>query len=235
MSLINENVRSEGLLQTRSLRFEKLEITTAASTYSMSASTPHYINFEGSTAGQSLDLPDATTLSNGHQYYITNEAGASVSLRYNDTSILVNLVQGSRTTVTLKDNSTVNGLWIYESSSASSISSYSFFGSYNGNANTGRYLEIYPKEASEDAPYIVVFSSAIVAVSLGATSVSTGTVGIFETGDLVTPIQSISLANQAVNTLTGLFVTLAAGNQVAMRVTSGSISKPHCTIYITGT
>jgi len=226
----NQNIYSENLLETRAFRSENLYITDA--TGYLTSSAPYFITLDGTN--RSVNLPDATSLSKGHQYYIANTTGNLGYLNTSDGTALISLGASSRSHLFLKDNTSSKGSWIYESSAASALASYSIFGQYNANASSGRYLQIYLNEDTNSAPYIIVAPLAIVALSLGCFAASTGTVGVFKTTDLVNPIASISVSNQTANTIDNIYAILIKNDQIALRVTSGTISKPYLTVYMAG-
>ena len=111
-----------------------------------------------------------------------------------------------------------------------------FIASYGGNANVGRYLEIFPSISSDVAGLLVpITEMSIKVITLGAISTATATVGIFKKSDLVTPIHSISLTAQDRISEIGLNVMLSQGDEVVVRVTAGSMNKPFMRIWIAGT
>jgi hypothetical protein len=103
---------------------------------------------------------------------------------------------------------------------------------YGGNANIGRYLEIFPATDSLTIPYLIVTSQSLRALSLQCSASTTVTVGVFKTTDLVNPIQSISLSAQIATSITGLSISLSPGDKLALRVTAGSGNKPSIAMYI---
>ena len=235
MTLYNSNIRAELLIDAEACRYGLTPVTTAASTYSMSVTTSYYIIFTGSTTGQRIQLPNATTLSNGHSYYIVNKSSTQISMFYYDnTTPIFTLNPDSRTVFLLQSNSTTNGVWIYQQSNSATLSSTSFLSYYGGNAGVGRVLQYVPGEDMSTAPYLIVGDSAIVAVSIGATTSSTGTMGIFVSTDLVTPVYSIALTGQISNSALGIFISLTNGQKLLAQLTAGTILKPYLTTYLVG-
>jgi hypothetical protein len=103
---------------------------------------------------------------------------------------------------------------------------------YGGNANTGRYLETYSGLASfPDAPYVVPEESFIRTITLTTTALNTGVLGVFKVTNLTTPIASISLTNQDFMRM-DYAVPMAPDDEIVVRVTSGSMSKPAIRMYI---
>jgi len=110
---------------------------------------------------------------------------------------------------------------------------FSINGTYAGNAGVGRYLEIYPNIPSITAPYLITTDCVVTAISLGAITNSTGTVGIFRTSDLNTPIVSISLSNQTLNYVLNQSISLNALDKIAYKISSGTLKTPFLTVYVT--
>lgn len=110
---------------------------------------------------------------------------------------------------------------------------YPFQAQYGGNANTGRYLEIFSGLASyPDAPFIFPENSRVRTVSIGRVGTSTVTFGFFRTTNLVTPVFSLSLAGQSRALFTGLTQNFFAGDELAIRVTAGSCNKPFLRVWV---
>lgn len=235
MGAIN-NLVVENLCDIKSSRAQTAIVATTASTYTLSVGHEMNLIFTGSTSGQILNLGDATQYQVGHCFRVDNNATAIVTAQNGAAALLALLRTNTRMTLVLQSNSTAAGVWSYHITSASELAGvYQFFGSYGANALTGRYLEIFPSLASDEAPFLVVRGSVLVGVSIGCVSSSTGTAGIFRTTDLVTPVFSISLTAQTSNSSTNLNVAVAALDRLAVRVTSGTIQKPFMAVYLSGT
>jgi hypothetical protein len=103
---------------------------------------------------------------------------------------------------------------------------YPIQASYNGNATSGRYLEIFPGESSDLAPLYMPSTSYIVAITIQANSNSTGAIEIYNiTTNMV--IYTASYAGTSTKAFTGLYVNgLFTGNLVAFRTAVSSINKP---------
>lgn len=110
--------------------------------------------------------------------------------------------------------------------------------SYGGNANVGRFLELFPAIPTNEAPLEVVNDLKILAIFARTTAVSaTCTIGFYNITP-VTPVLLYALTFTAVKkvSVTGTpaspIFTLPAGGQLAIKIDSGSIAKPH--LYFTG-
>lgn len=233
--LYTSNSYIEGHFDFRDFRGQLTKRTLVSdSTVTLNATSTYYQVFDGTSSGRKLILPDATSFPLGQTFRLLNNLPYTVPMFYPDTTTAfpINLLPGTRTSITLYDNTSSKGAWLYDSVSAASVASFSFLAEYGGQANTGRYLEIVPAISSDQAPYLIVGNAAIVAVSLGSTAVSTGTLGIFKSTNLVTPIYTISLAGATTVTQTGLFIQLVASDSLVVQVTAGSIQKPYAVIYV---
>ena len=85
-------------------------VTTAAGTTTLTVSSPMMTIFTGSTT-QTCVLPDATTLSVGRKFVISNRSTNSVQVNMNGGSALQTMISTSEATLTLTNNSTAAGTW----------------------------------------------------------------------------------------------------------------------------
>lgn len=236
MPLKIDSITSEGLLDVKNYRSQLTPVVTSTDgTTSILATTERVISITGSATGHKIQLPNATTLTIGHEFFISNDSSQPVIANYYDnTTRFAYLLPKTRLYVVVRDVSTTNGMWIYNiDGTSSSFGGYNFYAYYGGNANSGRYLEVYPGSDSLTSPFLIISSQAIIALSLVASASVTATVSIYKTTDLVNPITTISLANETQKVITELFVQLSANDKIAIKVSSGSIIKPVITIYIT--
>ena len=103
---------------------------------------------------------------------------------------------------------------------------------YGGNANTGRYLEMFPNEGSDGAPLFLAIPSKLLSVTFQTSAASaTATIGFFDLNvSSVTPVYSLALVAAkrvtAIGTAAAPLASFLANAQVAMRVTSGSLNTP---------
>lgn len=108
--------------------------------------------------------------------------------------------------------------------------------SYNGNANTGRYLEFFSGIDSSIAPIFLSAPAKCITFIFASTANSTCSLGIFDLNISSTvPIHTINLNNQTRNSQIGsatapLFLT-GANSRIALRIISGSANRPH--VYFT--
>lgn len=127
---------------------------------------------------------------------------------------------------------------IEEVSASSFAASKAFtFASYNGNANSGRYLEFFNGIDSSVAPIRVIGALNVVTIVARSTSTSTCTIEYYDIAP-VTPTllytQTFTAASEVVSigsTSVPLF-TVPANGKLAIKIGSGSITKPH--LYLTG-
>lgn len=83
---------------------------TAAGTTTLVVGDAQVQQFTGSTT-QTVVLPDATTLNNGHHYEITNRSSGTVTVNANGGSLIQTLAASSYTRLTLVSNGTSAGTW----------------------------------------------------------------------------------------------------------------------------
>lgn len=106
---------------------------------------------------------------------------------------------------------------------------------YNGNANVGRYLEFFVGIDSLSAPIRTDIDFSIFSIVSSTTAVdSNAIIGFFDLNVSATiPLYTLNM-----NNLKTVFVsavplfTIPANGKFAIRVTSGSIAKPHIQLII---
>lgn len=103
---------------------------------------------------------------------------------------------------------------------------YPIQANYNGNANIGRYLEVFPGEDSLAAPLLSPSNSKIVQITIQAVAVSTGSIEIYNI-TTATVLYTASFSGAAKQTFNNLSIAgIAAGNELGFRVSGASINKP---------
>ena len=112
MPLLQDSIQVEGLSDTKSFRTQACVQPTAASTLILTTSSQMAQILTGTTNGQVIQLPNATTLSIGHKFEVYNVS--TVSIAINDgRGNLQATIQGSNTAyIELQDNTTSDGVWI---------------------------------------------------------------------------------------------------------------------------
>jgi hypothetical protein len=219
--------------------YELTHISVFGAPIQLLSSDKTFTVLNGASGGQIVKLPNALTMTVGQQIIIHNSSASAIDIDYFDGSHFVTLNPGFRCSTVLVTNANSNGVWARAITSASAFSGTApILSAYNGNANTGRYLEIFPAQSSFDAPFTVPVNSSLIAVeySMGATAAGITTMGIFKKTDLVTPIYSINIPIGQLSVInTDLNIPLNALDQICMRITSATAAtKPRSAIYITG-
>jgi hypothetical protein len=88
-------------------------IATAAGTTTLTSSSVYHTIFTGSTT-QNIQLPDATTLSNGHRYKFTNTSTGTVSIKNNASGNVYEIPASTSIDMYLISNGTSNGTWGFD-------------------------------------------------------------------------------------------------------------------------
>lgn len=109
--------------------------------------------------------------------------------------------------------------------------------SYGGNANAGRTLEAFPGITMIEAPIYLPVSSKLLTTIVGATANGTATVGFFNRAVSTTvPVFSVTLTAQRRRIIVAPpalpLAVFPAGAELEVRVTSGSLSKPHVYFFL---
>lgn len=99
-----------GLMKANSLNFGMQSIATSAGTTTLTASSVYQTIFTGSTT-QNCDLPDATTLTVGHRFKISNNSTGIVTVRTNGGATLWTLGSSTDIELVCTDVGTAAGTW----------------------------------------------------------------------------------------------------------------------------
>ena len=108
---------------------------------------------------------------------------------------------------------------------------YNVIGWYNGNANKGKIIELYPGIASTSAPFVFPEFSYIRTVTLNTSALSTGTLGFFKLPDLVNPVFTLSLVNSDY-IRQNYTIPFAADEEIAIIILAGNLNKPAIRFWI---
>jgi len=121
MPQIIDAVTVEGLLTHTSKVCVPATQATAASTLSLTVASNMSQYFTGTTAGQIVRLPNATTLAIGQRYEIYNQSTQSIDIQDGASGALLTLPNTTITYLTLQLNGNSAGSWIFWSISASVV------------------------------------------------------------------------------------------------------------------
>jgi hypothetical protein len=110
---------------------------TAGTTTTLTIASAKFQQFTGSST-QTLVLPNATTLSVGHQYFVTNRSSGAVTVNMNGGSLLQTMAASSFCIFTLVNNGTAAGTWdsVYSSGGGAGTVTAVSIGSANGFSGT---------------------------------------------------------------------------------------------------
>lgn len=136
----------ETLLDTKSFRTQATVQNTVAGTILFTVLSEMAHIFTGTTAGQILRLPDATTLLIGHRFEFWNLSTQDIVVKNNTPITLVTILKQRRLTIILQSNSSAAGTWAYIQSDVDPSRSTSgvtppFIFSKSGGVGVGAYLK----------------------------------------------------------------------------------------------
>lgn len=100
---------------------------------------------------------------------------------------------------------------------------------FDGTASATRYLEFFSNNPSNNNPFIVAEPAQLVAMSVSASTVSTGTITVYKNG---VSVATISLAAARKNSASGLAINFTALDEISVAVTAGSITRPSFFMFI---
>jgi hypothetical protein len=111
MPLTQDSILVEGLNESAILAIQPDVRATANSTLTLSVSSLSQLIFTGTTAGQIVQLPNATTLRNGWTLLLWNTSNQSVAVKDNGLNAIVTVAAGNSLRLTLQSNAAANGTW----------------------------------------------------------------------------------------------------------------------------
>jgi hypothetical protein len=101
---------ANGNYQVNNVTENVATITTAGATTTLTVASAAIQQFTGSST-QTLVLPNATTLVNGTQYFVTNRSSGAVTVQMNGGTLLQTMAASSYAIFTLINNGTAAGTW----------------------------------------------------------------------------------------------------------------------------
>jgi len=233
MTHIIDNSTVESVLNNYSWATPPQTWALASGTRTLTNANSHLQVFTGTTAGQIVQFSDARTYPVGWRYFLINTDAASFAVRNGAGTALITIQPKSLVEFYLGDNTTLAGVWYISVHSSSNLQGVApVICGYNGQANTGRYLEFVSGNASDTGPFVIIGGSYLVAMSCSANAVTTGAVSVYKTTNLATPISTLTITNASSGyTIFTTAAALAAGDLLAVKISSGSFNKPFVTVY----
>lgn len=218
-------------LELMGVRHQATVQATAATTVTLSNSTVLQYIFTGTTAGQIVNLGNATTYPTGRRYEVWNTSTQNISIVNNGGGALITILPTQSIECLLQDNSTANGVWIFETNaivssggSKGTIASVTFA---QPGISSGTYLRI-GGNASNFVGYLIPSTTSIVGLAFSCQSTMSGSTVIqlqnrTAIGTLVDIAgASITIASGQYKNSIALTISLAAGAEICAYVKSGS-------------
>lgn len=222
-------------LQYKSLVTPPLIRNVSQGNFELSPDSNYTVILNGvATVGIEACTVDATLFSIGARFHIYNNSTATLTVKNCNGGELFQLYSGSSTFLTLVDNTTPAGSWVFNVSTSGNFTGASpVTCSYSGGATTGRYLEFFPSNSSETSPFVVVTDSLLIGLSVSSVANANCTISVYLRPNLTTPIASVSLSNATVGYITNLSYPIPTGSELSVRVSAGSANKPGVALYLT--
>ena len=104
------NAQADVFMKNKSLVEPPVSTATSGGTTTLTVTSTKHQRFTG-TAVQTVVLPDATTLSEGRAFVISNRSTLDITVQFDDTSLAETVVADAQTEFRLADNGTSNGVW----------------------------------------------------------------------------------------------------------------------------
>jgi hypothetical protein len=139
MALYIDNLVSEGKVDLLALRSQVAVNVTAAGTLTLTSSSQFVQFFTGSTSGQIVKMPDATTLLAGWMYQFWNESTQNVTIQDNSGAAIAILGATQRMKIVLQAAGSAAGTWSYEIVNKNPVAD-EFLTTYPGTGLSVNYL-----------------------------------------------------------------------------------------------
>lgn len=192
-------------------------IATAAGTTTLTVSSPMTTQFTGTTT-QTVVLPNATTLSVGRKFVISNQSTGSVQVNANGGGALQTMFSTSQATLTLTNNGTSAGTWdiVYLTTGGSTGVSATAYVSTQENTTSTSYTDL-------------TTITDTVTVTIGSSGMALVTIYTYMAGSNIGTICYMSFAASGANT-----VTASDSNAIAYSTSANSAQGSSNTILLTG-
>jgi hypothetical protein len=116
-----DNMKIEQLSDLKTVRYEPDILTVSNTITSLTLSSSYVHIFIGTTVGQRINLPNATTLQTGHSFRFWNKSSTEVDIR-NVAGVSLTVIQpDDKVESTVRDVSTTNGIWLFERTAAAAL------------------------------------------------------------------------------------------------------------------
>lgn len=96
---------------------------------------------------------------------------------------------------------------------------FAIIAGFKGNANTGKYLEVFQSVPSSSVPFVMAEPGDLKALSVAVKTSATATFTVYKNAVSLT---TISLTAQTSNFVSGLNFALVAGDKLSYQVTAGA-------------
>jgi hypothetical protein len=227
-----KHIQDEGVPRGTGFISAATVVATANSTLNITSASRLLTIFTGTTAGQIFKLDDARNFTVGYRCEVWNTATQQVLVQNNlGTNIFV-LSAYQKTWVVLQDNSTQAGTWLFEANFMSGTGTGNgpiVFG-FDGNAATGRWLELATNVASDLTQATIANTKGIRALSIGVADTSaTTTATLYKNGVI---LDTIALSAQKRNSKVNLNHILLDKDYLSAQITAGSCSRPAMFVWL---
>lgn len=236
-NFIADTVIAENHVDTINYSMRLSTQATSVSTLILTTLSSGNQQFTGATAGQIVNLGNATTYLIGHEWWIINDSTTSVLVRDNSAVLLVTLLPTTRAKMTLKDNSSSAGVWILTiASTVATIPGGLFIANYSStaNSNSNNFLNTFGVGSSDNLPAVTPISGTISRVTIMlSNSLGTGTLEFRVNTAVGTPAFTATITTAQTTTVAVSYV-VNANDRINCKVAAGAsgMAKPLVNIYM---
>jgi hypothetical protein len=228
----------------RSFGLSRTVTTTSASTLTLNSFSTGYQIFDGVTAGQILNLGDATTyFKDGHSYFILNDSSEDIIIENSGGTDLFTLKPNFGVIAVLEDGSTANGVWRFllfldnTLEFVANSASPGFTWGRSGNLSSGTWLLNDTVPSNKAGRYVFLNNAEVTKLFTSSEELDTYDIGIYSHEGNETNLTL--LATRSVVASRGaefdIAVLVPKDKQLAIRITAGSAKNLTAGLSLTGT
>jgi len=237
VDLITDKIKVENNTDTLNYRMQITTQAATASTLTLTTNSTGNQAFTGTTAGQIVNLGNATTFQTGQEWWIHNQTTQNISIVNFANTVLTTIFPETRSKAVLRDNSTTLGVWILSGFSQDATGNVlvAIFAD-TANAISNKFLSTENIASSDIQPSVMPGNSSIRKVTFsGANTTASCTLEFRINTAVGTPALSVAISTGAGTTavVEGLNLSVQSGDRLNCKVAAGatSIGKPLVKCY----
>lgn len=232
-----KHIQQESVPRDTSLNTTIELLTVANNTLTLSVNSRSVYILSGAVSGQIIKLPDALTLTVGHRFQFWNKSSVPVTIKDFLSGLIISLNPNRRLECVLESKGTAAGVWTSDANIftgvADSQSRFATTCGFDGSASTGRYLEFSSNVDSNQSGFVIPRTLLIKELSFAIQTASAVTFQVIRFTTVETVLTTINtIAGQRKTQVTGLNITMLAGEEIRVKCSAGTGSRTVFAIFM---